>query len=259
MIIKKLDNQTTSKNHILAQHPFSTMIVGSKSAGKSTVLMNILQNKDAYYQKFNRIIFVSPTAHLDDKIQDLKKLDILLPNVKLIKKLNDEILLEQIKINDNSLKYINESDFLKELDLEFLENLINEQEYIIKRFGKKYSDKILLIMDDSIQSDIIRSRKFIHMILCSRHLNISTILISQAYYLVNKTLRLNSTSMILFSCPNKQEIKNINNEWNLGNKHNEKFFEIYDEIMMEPYAFLSINSQNQPGKRLIYKLQNFIE
>ena len=67
MEIKALDNQKGySKNSVYPQLPFTSYIVASKKSGKTTLLLNLLLNH--YKGAFNKIMWVSPTASLYEKI-----------------------------------------------------------------------------------------------------------------------------------------------------------------------------------------------
>jgi hypothetical protein len=71
MKVKAVDCQKKYISTLLPRHPFSLSIIGSKSAGKSNLMINLLTNHDGLYKQFNRIILISPTASLDSKIQNL--------------------------------------------------------------------------------------------------------------------------------------------------------------------------------------------
>ena len=265
MIVRAVDNQKDDKINILPTHPFTILVNGAKGGGKSSLVINLLTNPEGYKNKFNKIIFISPTYEMDEKIQKLKTQDILLQNIPLAKEINKRIKRKKKSIMDeNNTELIHLEDlptkmdvFYKELNQELLQEIMNEQKQIIDMFGKKLSDKILLILDDSIMSRFLQSKYFINFVLLSRHYNFSIIFCSQAYYNLQKSLRLNTTSLVLFDNSNEKEIDMISREWNCGIPRNE-FLQIYYETVREPYKFLQINSQNIKGKRLTYCFEKFI-
>lgn len=261
MKVVAVDKQKQYISTLLPRHPFSCSIIGAKSAGKSNLMINLLTNHDGLYKKFNRIILISPTASMDAKINNLLIQPVLLPNVKLDKELKKRCLKRNILDKEieyiNSSEYISNEDVLNELTPEYLQDLMSHQKQVINEFGKSISDKVLLILDDSIQNKFLHSRTFINFVLLSRHVNISLILISQAYFLINKSIRLNCSCLSLFEIANKKEIDEIVNENNIGVDKN-KFVEIYNEVMKTPFNFLTINHQNKRGEKLIKCFESFI-
>lgn len=261
MKVISVDNQRPLINSLIPRHPFSLSIIGAKSSGKSNLLINLLSNKEGLYKKFNRIILISPTASMDEKINTLTSQPILQPNYKLDRELYKRAMKKDIMDDDilqiKSSEYISSNDILNELTPQFLDELMEHQKNIIEEFGKPISDKVCLVLDDSIQNNFLHSRKFLNFVLLSRHVNISLILISQAYYLINKSIRLNCSVLVLFEIANKKEIESIVDENNIG-VDRKKFIEIYNNVMKTPFNFLTINHQNLRGKKLIKCFENFI-
>ncbi len=61
--IKTFDKQKSSNTEsLIPLHPFVLPVVGVVASGKTTIMTNLLTNKEFYKQKFNRIIFISVTA-----------------------------------------------------------------------------------------------------------------------------------------------------------------------------------------------------
>ena len=260
MNITPLDKQVNITNSLLPKHPFSMLLCGSKASGKSTTLINLIEK--GLNNTFNRIILISPTHAYDDKLQHLINSPVQKPNWALYKKMNTQFLWDKTKKYDKDefdkkYSYIDTNDIHNHLNLDILDDLIEDQDYIIKTYGKNISDKVLLILDDAIQSDIIKSRKFLHTNLISRHLNISIIFVTQAYYLLPKSLRLNTTTLCLFKIPNEKELKNIQEEWNIGIPK-EKFFAEYERLTNIPFNFVVLNCQNQIGYRFQNAFKEFI-
>jgi hypothetical protein len=46
----------------LLQRNFCYMVIGPPGSGKSTLIVNMLKHPDLYFQKFNKVIFVTPTG-----------------------------------------------------------------------------------------------------------------------------------------------------------------------------------------------------
>ena len=230
-------------------------VVGARGLGKSTMLINMLLNKNMLSKRFHQIYIISPTAILDSKFDILRDSEITIPNKKLIallKKLNKKKdIFEPIPHNEHIENSALPIEFKEEIDLDFLKDIIEEQKYVVSSFGKQYADKILFIFDDMIGSKIFDSRPFKQFIYRSRHYEISNIVLSQSYYAFPKTLRLNISELILFEISNIRELKDIYNENNSGLEEKE-FLELYKGIMEESFSFLTINFFN-PKKYRLYK------
>jgi hypothetical protein len=267
MKVEALDNQKTTKIKTYPVDNFVWYIVASRGSGKTTLVINALLK--LYLNQFNKIYWVSPTSKLDVKTQILKESEILTPNkplIRLMNKLsrqkNKEILsdpnqMEIIDINEVERK-MTDDNFIEELTPELMEEIIEEQRFITESYGKQFSDRILMIMDDSIDSKIITSKYFKDLILKGRHYNISNIIISQSYRLLPKYIRTNSNFISLFETGNRKEMEILYNE--LHNNLSKKDWEdMYKEITNIPYGFLSINYNNPKGYRFIQNLDKIIK
>lgn len=267
--IKALDNQFgEQKETFLPKIPFSCYIVAQKKAGKSTLLLNMLLNKELLRNKFNRIIFISPTAKMDEKTQVLKNTDILVKNTLLIKTLKK--LREKRKLLDDGEKipniqtieehplHLTDDDFIPELSLDFLTELLEYQKSIVEGLNKAVADNVLLVLDDSVMSPILKTKTFSNFIFLSRHFKISVIFISQAYKSLPKPLRLNNSQLILFSISNTEEVKLIYGENNVSLTFKE-FYKIYKETTDVSFNFLGINYDNKKAFRLTDGFNKFIQ
>ena len=255
--IKPLDNQRPVGVSLTPRPPFTTYIVASKGSGKTVLWINLLTRPEFLKGVFNQVIIYSPTAKLDEKLNILKTTNgIISPNTKLIKllgKLQKENILSHPKDieHEEQITSLTEADFKEDLDMDELGDIVKEQKYIIKQFGKQFADKILLVLDDCISAKVLKSRAFRQLVFNSRHVNISMIIISQSYYQLDKSIRNNNSHLILFESGNKKEIQSIYEENNSGLSFDE-FFQIYRECVDAPFGFLVVNYQN-PKK---YRLQN---
>ena len=121
---------------------------------------------------------------------------------------------------------------------------------IIKKYGKKIADNILLVFDDCISvKKFFTSEVILKMLLNSRHYKVSIIITSQAYKLLPKSLRLNMSLLVLFYTANKKELEQIydENSSSLGFK---QFERIYNDICEKDYGFLVVNYQQKAKHRL---------
>jgi len=265
--IQPLDSQRDDSVTTKIKLPFSMSIVASKNSGKSTLLLNLLL-KDAFLKnQFNRCIYFSPTATLDAKTNVLKENDFLKPNIelyKLLKKLEKKkkqsIMGEEyetISIEDFP-KRMTDEDFQDELDVDFINGLIEEQKHVIKKYGKKYCDKLLLIIDDFASAKILKSPYFKKIIFNSRHYNISTIITSQSYFQIEKSVRLNASLVLLYETGNSVEIKAMYDENHAGIDY-KKWLDMYNYCISKPYNFLTINYQQSKKYRLMDGLNSFLQ
>src|SRR5690242_19625820 len=82
MKIKTYDKQRSDDDTVLIpNHPFVLPIIGNIASGKTTLLTNLLMEKNFYKEKFNRI---SCTADCDQKVLNILQCpDICVSNQKL--------------------------------------------------------------------------------------------------------------------------------------------------------------------------------
>lgn len=260
-VIKPLDSQVNIEPSLIPKLPFSLYITASKGAGKSTMLLNLLLSKDLLAKKFNQIHYISPTAKLDSKTEVLKSIQgIIIPNTKLINKLKETNKNARGIFSDDSENiFTNNINFIDKPNVEFLKELIKEQDYIIKKYTKNLADKILLVYDDTISfQKFWKSEKVQQMFFNSRHYNISIIITSQNYKSLPKALRLNMSQQILFFTSNEDELKSIYAE-NVSSTNFKEFKELYKTVCQsKPFHFLCVNYQNLPKYRLQSGFEEFI-
>ncbi|MEN9909276.1 MAG: hypothetical protein RLZZ540_2425, partial [Bacteroidota bacterium] len=149
--IKPLDSQRPKKSSAIAAPPFTSYIVSQKGGGKSTLLLNMLTNPQIYKNKFHQVYLISPTSALDEKFDILRNTTITIANKPLIKLLKKTKRFQQRLVsnpNDTNLNEIDEDpapvEFIRNLNIEWLMELIAEQEYISETFGKKNADHVLI-------------------------------------------------------------------------------------------------------------------
>ena len=70
-----------------------------------------------------------------------------------------------------------------------------------------------------------------------RKLNISLVFISQSYFKVPKTIRLNATYYFIMKIPNKRELEQIASS-HLPDIDFKGFMKLYKDYTKEPYSFL---------------------
>ena len=265
--IVPLDQQANKRQISTVPKPsFSLLINAPKGGGKTTLILNMLLNKNLLRYKFNKIFYFSPTARYDSKTQILKSEEILERNKKLFNllKRNYSKKLDPIgeKLETNTLQDIpvilDESNFINTLDMDIINDVMKENKLISETFGKEYSNKILFIFDDlASETKLFNSKQFKNMMFLSRHFNISSIIITQNYHSIPKPIRLNMNQIILFECNNVKELDSIYTENNSG-KSFKDFLELYRSCIDEDYGFLVINYQVPKKYRFANQFKNFI-
>ena len=113
--------------------------------------------------------------------------------------------------------------------------------------------RVLLVFDDMI-ADMESNEKLSPIVtelsLRGRKLNISLAFISQSYFKVSKTIRLNATHYFIMKIPNKRELQQIasNHSSEIDFKD---FMKLYKEYTKESYSFLvndtTLSSDNSLG------------
>ena len=100
--------------------------------------------------------------------------------------------------------------------------------------------RVLIVFDDMI-TDMESNKKLsptvTELFLRGRKLNISIVFISQSYFKVPKTIRLNATHYFIVKIPNKRELQQIASNLFfdidfIG------FMKLYEDYTKEPYSFL---------------------
>lgn len=261
--IKPFDAQQTKTNTNYPRYPFSLLIIGSKGSSKSTTILSMLTNPHIYNKKFNDIYWVSPTIFNDEKkLEILTNSAILAENKKLIKLLKRQIKKKLDPLTNSSdiekfNPFIDEDNIMSSITPEKLQEIINEQNVIIKTYGKEYANNILLILDDCLGSDIVKSSAFKQLNTKLRHYKISVIFVSQAYYEIPKTVRLNASCLFIYETNNKKEIDNYYNENNCSLSFKD-WISVYQYATKDPYNFFQLNYQNDKTHRFLKNMESYI-
>jgi hypothetical protein len=243
--IKPFDKQKDSNDTSVIKIPFSMYISAAKSGGKSTLMLNLLTNKNYLKNKFNQIHWFSPTAKLDEKIHSvLDNQNIIVKNdklIKLLKRLKDKSILDDgISRDLHYLERENEVEYHSNINVETVNEIITSNKLISETYGKAFSDKILLIFDDIIESKFFTKEIMKKLMFKSRHYNVSMIITSQSYFQLPKALRLNMSYNLVFETGNRKELERIYEE-NNGGLSNKGFFQMMSDIFDIPFNFLVID------------------
>ena len=254
--IKPLDAQVSQTMSNIPRIPFTLGIIAGKGGGKTTLLCQLLIKKEFYKEKFNQIYLLSPTAHNDsDKWNIVQSKNILIENKNIPKtRDNYESVLDKKEKFNKKLTEIH-TDMDEYLDI--INNISQRQQSMVETYGKQDADNVLIILDDCLGHKLLKSNELMKMVIKSRHLKISMIIISQSYFGIHKTIRLNMSFWVLFHIANMKELGLIYEENNASFKQKE-FESIFENITSKPFAFLCINHQNNTQHKLINSFKTFI-
>ena len=200
-------------------------LISQKGGGKSTLLLNVLKNKNSPWHKiFHNIYLVSPTASKDSKFE------------KLINELEKDDKYFYEYTTENIEKIIDE---IKKFNEDFIEKqeLANE-----KRKNKKPIEKPnnLIIFDDCL-ADLPSSTQgspINKLFTTSRHLKSSIIITTQKFNKINPLLRNQIDLLSIFNTNSKREYDTIVGDLNVDP---DRFKRLYDFSTSEPFSFLHVN------------------
>ena len=211
--LNKLDSQVIRSDDPLPKQDIVWVISGGKGSGKSTMVLNVLKNKNAYKGFFDNIFLVSPTARNDSKFEKLiEELDV---DSKCFSECNDEVVDEII----DRLKAFNES-------------------FDVEEEGRKPHS--LVLFDDCLAflPKSTQKSRFNELITTSRHLKTSVWILSQKYNAVNPLIRAQMDLLSIFHTNNKKELETLEDDLNLDKKD---FKEMFQFATDSPNSFLHVS------------------
>lgn len=261
--IQALDKQVNNEPSLTPKLPFSMVLSASKGKGKSSMLINMLINKDMLAGKFNQIHIISPTNKLDAKFNILKTTSgIIKPNLELLKLFKNKLKNQIVSPANEAPEYnsmLDDTDFYDKVNIDLLKQIIEEQKMVIETYGKSVADNILLVYDDTAsQKKFWNSNQVQQLIFNSRHYKISVIITTQNYKSIPKPLRLNTSIFVLYFTANQDELKNIYAE-NNSNLTFKQFDSMFKTVCNKAdYNFLCINYQNNEKYRYSCCFEEFI-
>lgn len=195
------------------QLPFRLAVIGSTTTGKTTCIVNYL-DQGKYRDVFDNITVISPTASVDSVtgIKIEKKFDILKPDAFYphadFETIRQVVKAQQERINEYS-EYLEDVEMYKKFrrDPDSLDDHECQRLYERHKFKKPpkhhYSSwpTQLIIFDDN--SDELKQQMISKFVIKSRHLFISLIFITQYYAMIPSLIRNNLSAIILFKTHDK--------------------------------------------------------
>jgi hypothetical protein len=183
---------------------FRIVMAAPSNSGKTNLILNMILNPK-YYQIngksiFEDIFIMSPTVLIDQSYETLQ---------------DNKDVWERVHLFDN-------------LNHEVIEQLLTRKE----------KTPVLVVLDD-LASTLKRSDKTLsNLFFRSRHNNISVIVTSQNYTSIPKPLRLNASSVFIFSFSSDKEIKSLESEMSSKHLYGKDFVDVLKEVVAKPYTFL---------------------
>jgi hypothetical protein len=202
----KIEQPKAAQIGVIPEHPFRMYVVGASQSGKTNLILNLLTRPEFYGGYYGQnILVISPTArNLDKSYQVLG-----LPPENFYPCSPDVLsrifeLCKQAKLQNRD-------------------------------------SPVLIILDD-----FIANRKFaickelVELLVQSRHYNVSCMLLSQSYHRVDKTIRLNCSSIVYFKGSNR-ELEILADDFTPPGMSKRQFMRLISEITNPKYSFLFID------------------
>lgn len=157
---------------------------------------------------------------------------------------------------------IGEDNFYEDYNDEEFQSLMKEQDDMIA-FLKKHdypkflADRILIIFDDLVGSDLFKSKFFKGFNTRHRHYSVSCIMVTQSYKEIAKTIRTQWSGLLAYEIGNDQEVFVIYEEYSMGLNFKE-WLEVYRHCTGEDYSFMFINFQKPKKERIMKNFQEVV-
>ena len=196
--------KTTPLLGLINDKPHITLIVAKKGSGKSHLLLRFLLDPHAYYKKYDRIVFISPTFKTQ---YDSLWCALASKNIQVYEELSTS-LLEKITRDQNNT------------DTNVL--VISDDE------GEAWRH-----LDPSVLNSFISN---------SRHLRVSMVYLLQKITQVPTVVRANADCFIVFAACSELELNALYKEVSTVDK--QTFLSVVRHVTSEPYAFLCISMQH---------------
>lgn len=274
--IKPLDTQVDHTISFIPKTTFMALLIAAKGCSKSTTTLNAFTNPQLLAKRFNRIILISPTASLDDKMKILQEHPIVKVNKPLLKakwapkpktrtvytvcgqrQVKDPV----VKMNFSNLPdYIpmEPNDYIEDFSVSTILGIFNEQHNDIIKYGKDISNKVCVILDDTAGLRQWNDPKMINALFKCRHTNVSFWVTSQDAAAIPKKARDNMDLVMIFALGNKDTVYKMSRECACGLDW-DMWYKLYLSVIQEPYAFLGVNRINPLGYKFTHSFIKFLE
>lgn len=198
---------------ILPKAPFRAMFSGASGSGKSNLILSLLTDKRFYFvgnrPYFTQIHAFSPNIYSDDAYEALVPTFVPLDHCHTT------------------------------FDAEVIQSVMDKQKAVIEEKGIDNSDRVLLLFDDVIDAKIITNKVFHSVFYRGRHLNISTMIATQVWNKIPRSLRMNMSNAFVFK-PKLSEAKVIVDDVCPAGCGDKDMMEILNKATADSYSFLHI-------------------
>lgn len=204
-----------------------TLFVAPTKSGKSTLILNmIIRDKFKYNKYFKDIYYISPTLKYDDNFQILQG------------------------YRPSKTKKKAEIHPITDFD-----SLTDELEKILSHIrGLNDNKNRLIILDDCIH--LINNSKIMQQLLTSgRHHKFTIWITTQNFRKINKTIRINCLSFIIFRTT-MSDLKTVVED--ISEDNFDLFIEKYKKATGVPYGFLLINTRDDDDRKYISSFKEYI-
>ena len=206
---RPLTSRKKSPKEPFHNQSFFYLIVGRAGSGKTTFLMNMLQQP--YKKVFRNILYVCPSS-------------------------------SKQSVQNNPLADLEPEDMFDNLSYDVQERIVDLKDEYDKQKDKNYNQ--LLIIDDcaSFLKDKANIKMLNELSMNRRHLNLSIVLLVQYLVLVPASVRSQVSSVILFKPSNNKDYDVLKREF-LNMKH-DKFTEFINFVFKDKHDHLFIDLNN---------------
>ena len=224
---KYISKQSPSPH--LPKLPVRMIVSGQSGAGKGVTVQNLLLRPQLYRNCFDRIYYFSASASVDSNLVALKE---------FCEDLQDDPCVYDEWIPST------------------IDEIIDRQAQDIekrKKMRSKTMPNIAIVCDDFADTrSAMHGSTLKKLFLRGRHYYISTFVLTQKYRLLDNSLRINATALLVFRCRSMQDKEAVlhENAALIGYKSLE---ELYNYATSEPYQFLYIDLMGADTSKMFYK------
>lgn len=274
--VKPFDTQVDHTVSFLPKSTFLCLLIAAKGCSKSTTTLNAFMNPQLLAKRFNRVVLISPTASLDDKMQILKEHDIVKVNKPLLrlkyrptpKKRMVYTVCGQRYVNEPQMKIdfanvpdympMDDSDYIEDFSVNTILKIFNEQKTDIDKYGKDMSNSVAIILDDTAGLKQWNDPRIINAVFKCRHVKVSFWVTTQDSAAIPKKVRDNADNLLIFSLGNKDSIYKMSREAACGMDYDD-WLQLYYTAVSEPYAFLNVSRVNPHPYKFAQSFMRFLE
>lgn len=200
--------------------PFAMAVIGPSRSGKSNFIKNLLTRYDMLKGVFNEenIFIISQSLRYNDDYEQLEKAQ---------------------KFEDYSNKLLKE--------------IWNEQDFVIRIYGKERAPDILVVLDDCFDNPAFNRSTIVNSLtMRGRHMKISIIVSGQKWSMISKPARVNLTDVAFFRPMNFSELESFVEEL-VDRQKRKELLATAKKIYRVPYDFIYYDLLNPDIKRRIRK------